>query len=335
MKKIVCNQPKELEIVFEDENFEVGKNEVLIAIKKVGICGTDIHAYGGNQPFFDYPRILGHELAGIAVEIGVEVDTIEKGDQLTVIPYVHCGECIACINGNTNCCVNMQVIGVHRDGGMTDYLIVNAENTFVVNDLSLEDAAIVEPLSISAHAVRRADIKPGETVMIIGAGPIGMGAARFARLAGAKTILMDINEERLQFAKEWAESYFTVVANDAAEEEIRAMNNGALPTVVFDATGNKQSMMKAFDYVSHGGKLVYIGLVKETLSFFNPDFHSKELTLMGSRNATREDFTYVIECLSKGNIKDGFVTNYIDFEEVPTFFKEGDFRTNKTLITIK
>lgn len=335
MKKIVCNQPNELEIVSENTSMEIGKNEVLIAIKKIGICGTDIHAYSGNQPFFDYPRILGHELSGFAEEVGEEVDSVKKGDQLTVIPYVHCGECVACKNDKTNCCVNMQVIGVHRDGGMTNYLKVAAENTMVVNELSMEDAAIVEPLSISSHAVRRADIKPGETVMIIGAGPIGMGAARFAKLAGAKTILMDINEERLIYAKEWTESDFIVIANDHAEEKIIEFNKGALPTVVLDATGNKHSMMKAFDYVSHGGKLVYIGLVKEMLSFFNPDFHSKELTLMGSRNATREDFSYVIEKLSKGYIKAGFVTNHIDFEDVPNFFKEGNFQTNKTLITIK
>ncbi len=334
MKKIVRHEPKNMALVTVDEEFEVANDEVLIAIKHIGICGTDIHAYGGNQPFFDYPRVLGHELSGIAEEIGENVQGIQKGDQVTVIPYVHCGSCTACRQGRTNCCTSMQVIGVHKDGGMAEYLKVPQENVFKVNDLSLEAAATVEPLSIGAHAVRRADVQKEDTVLVIGAGPIGLGVARFTKLIGAKTILMDISEERLTFSQQWTEADATVKAGDNAVDELLALNHQELPTIVIDATGNKQSMEQAFTYVSHGGKLVYVGLVKDTISFSDPDFHSKELTLLGSRNATTEDFNHVIDCMAKGMIKEGYITNRIAFEEVPAFFAANDFRTNKTMISL-
>lgn len=334
MKVITCTEPGKMEeiVVAKPEILEGG--EVIVAIKRVGICGTDIHAFGGNQPFFSYPRVLGHELAGIIEATASDVENIQVGDKVTIIPYLHCGECLACKSGKTNCCTEMQVLGVHVDGGMAEYLKVPASHVFVVNELSLNDAAMVEPLSIGAHAVRRATIQEGETVLIIGAGPIGLGAARFAKLQGAKTIMMDISEERLQFAEEWAACDRTVTVSEDAIEKLKEVNNGSLPSIVMDATGNKQSMTNAFNYVNHGGKLVYVGLVKDTITFFDPDFHAKELTLLGSRNATKEDFEYVISCLEKGQVKSSYVTNRINFDEVNAYFQAGNFRTNKTLITV-
>jgi len=331
MKSIECTEPGAMnEIEIANPN-DIGSAEVLVAIKRIGICGTDIHAYGGNQPFFAYPRILGHELSGLVEATGSGVENIQVGDLVTIIPYMHCEKCLACKSGKTNCCTQMQVLGVHIDGGMSEYVKVPASHVLVVNDLTLDDAAIVEPLSIGAHAIRRAAIEPGETVLVIGAGPIGLGVARFAKLQGAKTIIMDISEERLSFCREWADCDVAIKASEDAMQQLLEVNEGSLPSVVLDATGNKQSMMKAFDYVGHGGKLIFVGLVKDTISFFNPDFHSKELTLFGSRNATKEDFDYVISCLSKGLIKPSYVTNKIEFNELISFFEEGNFRTNKTM----
>ncbi|MFJ7971388.1 zinc-binding alcohol dehydrogenase family protein [Psychrobacillus sp. NPDC096389] len=334
MKVITCTEPGKMDEITLDKPEILADGEVIVAIKRVGICGTDIHAFGGNQPFFSYPRVLGHELAGVIEATASDVENIQIGDKVTIIPYLHCGECLACTSGKTNCCTQMQVLGVHVDGGMAEYLKVPASHVFVVNSLSLNDAAMVEPLSIGAHAVRRAAIQQGETVLIIGAGPIGLGAARFAKLQGAKTIMMDISEERLRFAKEWTACDVTVAATDDAIEKLKEVNNGSLPSVVMDATGNKQSMTTAFNYVNHGGKLVYVGLVKDSITFFNPDFHAKELTLLGSRNATKEDFEYVISCLEKGQVSSSYVTNQIQFDEVNSYFQAGNFRTNKTLITV-
>lgn len=332
MKTVICHKPYEMELMDTEFTSNINENEVLINIKKIGICGTDIHAYGGNQPFFDYPRILGHELSGIAEEIGEQVKSISEGDKVTVLPYINCNECLPCKKGQTNCCKNMQVLGVHRDGGMREYIKVPAENVFAVNNISLEKAATIEPLSIGAHAVKRSEVSENDTVLVVGTGPIGLGVARFAKLTGAKTIVMDLSEERLSFSKEWAECEHTIQAGDRAKEKLLELNDGELPSVVLDATGNKNSMMNSFDYVSHGGKLVYVGLVKDTISFFDPDFHSKELTLLGSRNATKQDFQYVIDCMSNGEIKDNYITNNINFDAVPSFFKAGDFKANKTLI---
>lgn len=335
MKTIVCEEPGTMKIVEQEKPNSLKEKEVLIAIKRIGICGTDIHAFGGNQPFFEYPRVLGHELSGEVAKIGAEVQNVTVGDRVTVIPYMHCGECIACKNGNTNCCTNMQVTGVHIDGGMREFLSIPESHIIKVNQLTLNEAAVVEPLCIGAHAVRRADIKIDDTVLIIGAGPIGLGAARFAKLKGAKTIIMDLNEERLDVCKKWADCNLTLKPSDQSNEELKEMNNGQLPSIVLDATGNKFSMMNAFDYVSHGGKLVYVGLVKDTISFNDPDFHSKELTLMGSRNATLEDFKYVISCMESGKVDaESYISYQIEFEDATDYFHNKSFNTNKALIVL-
>lgn len=334
MKTVVLTEPNKMEITEREDITSIGDNEVVIAIKKIGICGTDTHAVAGNQPFFEYPRVLGHELSGIVDSMGTAVQNVKKGDKVTVIPYIHCGECISCRNGKTNCCTNMKVIGVHQDGGMAEYLKVPEENVFVVNDISLEDAATIEPLCIGAHAVHRANVKEGESVLVVGTGPIGLGVARIAKLKGAKTIVMDLSEDRLDFCKEWADCDEIVQAGEGSLERLLEVNNGELPTVVFDATGNKFSMENSFHFAAHGGQLVYVGLVKDTISFNDPDFHSKELSVKGSRNATKEDFEYVIDCMAKGLIKEGYVTKNIDFNDVPEFFAAGDFRTNKTVISL-
>jgi 2-desacetyl-2-hydroxyethyl bacteriochlorophyllide A dehydrogenase len=325
-----------MEIIEQERSTLTSENEVLVKIKRIGICGTDIHAYGGNQPFFEYPRVLGHELSGVVENVGGHVQKVAPGDQVTIVPYMHCGECIACENGKTNCCTNMKVVGVHIDGGMTEYLVVPQSHVIKANQLSLDAAAVVEPLCIGAHAVRRADIKEDETVLIIGAGPIGLGAARFAKLQGAKTIMMDLSEERLAYSKKWVDSDFILKASENAVEELKSLNNGRLPSVVLDATGNKFSMMGAFNYVSHGGKLVYVGLVKDDISFNDPDFHSKELTLMGSRNATKEDFEYVISCMENGQVDvPSYITHKINFEDAPAYFEAKTFNTNKALIVLE
>lgn len=325
-----------MEIIDQEKPTSIQDHEVLIAIKRIGICGTDIHAYGGNQPFFEYPRVLGHELSGVVEQVGGNVQKVAAGDLVAMIPYMHCGECIACENGKTNCCTNMKVTGVHIDGGMREYLIMPESHVLKVNQLSLNDAAMIEPLSIGAHGVRRADVKEGETVLVIGAGPIGLGAARFAKLQGAKTIMMDISDERLAFSKDWVEADATVKAGEGALEELKKLNNGRLPSVVLDATGNKASMTSAFDYVSHGGKLVYVGLVKDTITFNDPDFHSKELTLMGSRNATLEDFEHVIQAIKAGQVNTAaYITREIEFDKTPEYFESKKFNTNKAIIVLE
>ncbi|UFJ40291.1 zinc-binding alcohol dehydrogenase family protein [Brevibacillus humidisoli] len=331
MKTIVCQEPGKMELVETEAPAHPADDEVILQVKRIGICGTDIHAYNGNQPFFTYPRILGHELSGEVSEVGRAVSTVKKGDKVSVVPYMHCGNCVACRSGKTNCCTKMSVLGVHLDGGMREWIKVPASHAIPVHDLTWEEAAIVEPLSIGAHAVRRAAIQPGETVLVIGAGPIGLGVARFAKLQGANVIAMDMSIERLQFCQQWAESDHTVLASNQPAERILQVNNGEYPTIVFDATGHKGSMMYAFDLVSHGGKLVFVGLVKDQISFSDPDFHAKELTLMGSRNATIEDFQYVIRNMEQGKIDTvRFISETVPFAAAAERF--GEIQGNRQLI---
>lgn len=321
MQKLVCQKPNEF--VFQQSNRPVLKQgEALVRIKRIGICGTDLHAYTGNQPFFTYPRILGHELSGEIVEVAEKNDEFKVTDQVAINPYQECGKCLACRSGKTNCCECLEVRGVHRDGGMQEYVAIPVTHLIKTNDLDLDSAAIVECLSIGAHAVRRADIQKDETVLVIGAGPIGLGVMKFAKLQGAQVIAMDLNENRLAFSENWAEVDYIVKATEQSLEKIKAITNGDLPTIVFDATGNKQSMESSFNYAAFGGKVVFVSLIRDNLSFFYPDFHQKELTLLSSRNATQIDFEIVLQALRNGDVDtNSYVSHKIPFKQVVDQFE--------------
>lgn len=321
MKAIVCEQIEQLKYV-EEEEPNVGQGEALIRIQRIGICGTDLHAFKGNQPFFSYPRILGHELAGYVEALGAGVTGLAIGDLVSVVPYMHCGQCIACRNGKTNCCTDMKVLGVHIDGGMRERVSLPVTHLIKADGLTLDQAAMLEPLSIGAHAVRRSELRAGETALVIGAGPIGLGVMILAKQLGANVIAMDINEERLAFCRDWAGVDHTVNALQFPKEKLAELTNGEFPTVVFDATGNARSMTDSFGLVAHGGKLVYVGLVKADIAFHDPDFHKRELTLMGSRNATMEDFDTVRGALKAGSIDiDRYITHRASFEEMVDQFE--------------
>ncbi|WP_226528978.1 zinc-binding alcohol dehydrogenase family protein [Metabacillus niabensis] len=334
MKVISCEEPKRF-AEKEEEIPLINQGEVLIKVKSIGICGTDIHAFYGNQPFFTYPRVLGHELSGEIVEVGVNDCELKAGDSVAVLPYLECGKCIACRQGKTNCCTNMKVFGVHIDGGMKEYIKLPIDHVIKINGISFDQGAMIEPLSIGAHAVRRSKIRDNQFALVIGGGPIGLGVMKFAKLAGAKVIAMDINEERLQFCKDWAQVDFTINAREDPVEAITMITNGDFPEVVFDATGNKSSMMNAFQYVSHGGLLVYVGLVKEDITFNDPEFHKREMSLLGSRNATREDFKYVISCVNNGDIDvNPIITKRLKLNDIAAGFEVVTNPTNNIIKAI-
>ncbi len=318
MKYIVCEKPGEF-LLKEKEAPKRKEGEALLQINKVGICGTDLHAYSGNQAFFTYPRILGHELASEVLEIGENKQGIKSGDKVVVMPYVSCGKCIACRNGKTNCCTNITVLGVHGDGGMQEQITVPANILLKANHLSDNEMAIVEPLAIGAHAVRRAAIQKGEIVAVVGAGPIGIGIMKLAQIAGAKVIAIDMNEERLQYAKEKIGVDYIVKAGANAVDEISKITNGDLCTAVFDASGNKYALEACPDYMSHGGRFVLVGLSKGELTYTHPKVHAKEMTLMCSRNATTEDFEHVINVLDQFPT-DSFITHSVDYTEMISNF---------------
>lgn len=287
-------------------------DEALTRVHRVGICGTDLHAYEGTQPFFSYPRVLGHELAVEILELGsaARADGLAVGDICAINPYLECGTCGACRRGSPNACVRLQVMGVHRDGGMSEFLTIPARKLRRAAGLPLEAVALVEMFSVGAHAVRRAGIDANSTVLVIGAGPIGLGTMQFAWLRGAQVIALDINPARLAFCRDRIGIDYTIDGRTDPEEQLRERLNGELPTAVFDATGSARSMMNAFRYVAHGGRLIYVGISKEDISFSDPHFHSREMSLLASRNATDADFDWVIAALTTEKIKlDGWITH--------------------------
>lgn len=314
MKYIVCEKPGEF-ILKEKESPVRKEGEALLQINKVGICGTDLHAYAGNQAFFTYPRILGHELASEVLEIGENDRGIKAGDKVVVMPYISDPNSVASRNGKPNCCPNITVLGVHGDGGMQEKITVPADILLKANNLSNNEMAIVEPLAIGAHAVRRAAIQKGEIIAVLGAGPIGIGIMKLAQIAGAKVIAIDMNQDRLTYAKEKIGVDYIVKASAESVEEVLKITNGNLCDAVFDASGNKYALEACPDYMSHGGRVVLVGLSKGELTYSHPKIHAKEMTLMCSRNATTEDFEHVISVLNQFPTE-SFITHSVDFTEM-------------------
>jgi len=320
MQVLFCEKPGEF--IYKDVvNPELLPGYTILKIRRIGVCGTDLHAYEGTQPYFNYPRVLGHELAAEVAETDGG-SGFSVGEAVTIIPYFACGVCIACRNGKTNCCSTIQVCGVHIDGGMAEYFAVPTQYVIHGNGLSFDELALVEPLAIGAHGIRRANVQAGEFVLVMGAGPIGLGLMEFARIAGAKVIVLDINDGRLAFCKNTLHVPYTINgANADVMAELAQITGGDMPTVVIDATGNRNAMVKGFEYLAHGGRYVLVGLQKAELSFSHPEFHKREATLMSSRNATKADFSYVMDCMQQGLIKPStYITHRTTFGQIKDEF---------------
>ena len=328
MRTLVCRKP--FELTFEERAMpDVKEHEVLIKVSAVGICGTDIHAYAGNQPFFEYPRVLGHEMSGTITTLGARIKNFKIGQRVALIPYLFCGKCDACLSGKTNCCEKISVIGVHQDGAFSEYIAVPESNVLSIAD-NVDDitAALIEPYAISAHAVRRAQLKAGEDVLVVGAGPIGIGAAAIALADGANVVIADTSSER----RAHIQQHLNVPTVDPLNQKIEDYFNGRLPLVVIDATGNQKAMNNAVNLIRHGGRIVFVGLFKGNLEFSDPDFHKKETTMMGSRNATPEDFEKVQRLMAEGKLSSSMMlTHTFKYEELAQIYEE-KITKNRALI---
>lgn len=297
-------------------------DEVLVRVKRVGVCGTDLHIYTGKQPYLSYPRVMGHELAGL-VEEAPEGSALQPGDVVYVMPYLSCGHCIACRAGKTNCCTRIQVLGVHRDGAFTEYLSVPQAFVHRADGVTLDQAAMVEFLAIGAHAVRRANVQAGQRVLVVGAGPIGMAAMVFAKLRGATVTALDGRQDRLDFCRDTLGMAATVALGEQPEHDevqLAALTEGEFFDTVFDATGNPQAMERGFRFVAHGGTYVLISIVGANITFSDPEFHKRETTLLASRNATTEDFETVLRAMRAGLIPAALNTHRMPLSRVPEDF---------------
>ncbi|MEO7992053.1 MAG: zinc-binding alcohol dehydrogenase family protein [Chryseolinea sp.] len=321
MKALTCINPHQLEYQDHSEP-RMSTGNTILKIRRIGICGTDLHAFEGTQPFFSYPRILGHELAGEIIDSD-GAPGFTQGEIVTFIPYFNCQTCIACRSGKPNCCEKINVFGVHIDGGMVEYVSVPSYSLVHGEGLEMSTLALAEPLAIGAHGIRRANVIPGEYVLVIGAGPIGLGTMEFARIAGAQVIALDVNEARLTFCRQKLQVAHTINPLSADPiAQLREITNDDMPTVVIDATGSLKAINQGFHYLAHGGRYVLIGLQKGDISFSHPEFHKREATLMSSRNATRQDFDHVIDVLKRGLIKPStYITHRVSFDDVKSNFQ--------------
>ena len=295
MRTIILEQPGQFRLADTDSPSAPGVGEVLVRVRSVGICGTDLHAYRGRQPFFSYPRILGHELGVEVAAVGLGVEGLVPGDRCAVNPYLNCGACGACRRGTTNCCEKLRVLGVHIDGGMREQIVVPAAHLYKSDLLTLQQLALVETLGIGAHAVGRARVQPGERTLVVGAGPIGLSTLEFLRIEGADLGLLEISEARRRFAESRFPGLRCYTSAEQAAQEADA-------TLVFDCTGNPASMHGAFKLPVNGGRLVFVGLFVGDVTFHDPDFHRKELTLLASRNATPAEHRRIVGLLEAGRI---------------------------------
>lgn len=319
MLTVICETPGTLSALERTRPVR-GENEVLLRVKRVGVCGTDLHIFTGNQPYLTYPRVMGHELSGL-VEEAPENSGLAAGDAVYVMPYLSCGQCIACRRGKTNCCVNIQVLGVHRDGAFAEYLTVPAGFVHKATGITLDQAAMVEFLAIGAHAVRRGDVQKGERVLVVGAGPIGMAVLTFSTLRGATVTALDTRADRLDFCRRelGASATVRIGADDVAQ--LSALTGGDFFDVVFDATGNSKAMERGFQFIAHGGRYVLVSIVGDSITFADPEFHKREATLLGSRNATLADFETVIDAMRAGQIADRAMnTHRLALADVPARF---------------
>ncbi len=302
MNTLILDKPEQFRFAQTDEPAAPPVGHALVRVHRVGICGTDWHAYRGRQPFFSYPRVLGHELGVVVEKVNDPASDLKPGDRCSVEPYLNCGHCIACRRGKSNCCVNLQVLGVHVDGGMRERITLPANKLHRSSKLSLEQLALVETLGIGCHAVDRAAAEPGEWVLVIGAGPIGLSIIPFAKANGSRVIVADVSESRLDFCRKHMGADETIDARGDILAALKTITSNDLPTLVLDATGAPPSMAKTFDFVAPGGRIVFVGLFQGEVSFNDPNFHRREITLLASRNSRPADFKRIIKLVEDGAV---------------------------------
>ena len=313
MKALCLRAVQTFEWIDVPEPSAPAAGEVLVAVHAIGICGTDVSGYLGKMPFIEFPRVLGHELGVEVLAVGAGVTQVAVGDRCSVEPYLNCGLCHACRQGRTNCCMTLEVLGVHRDGGMCERLILPASKLHRSARLNFEQLALVETLAIGCHAVERGAVLKSDDVLIIGAGPIGLSVLEFARLATRRVAVLETNEDRRDFVKA---HYPGVIVLQHIPPECFAQ-------VVFDATGHAGSMSQTLNHAKFTGRIVFVGITKEPFALDDPLLHRRELTLLASRNALSADFPRIIGLIESGQIDTRpWISHRTDFNHLPESFPE-------------
>lgn len=327
MRAIQFRAPREIHITNLPEPAAPAPGEALVRTHRMGVCGTDAACFRGTFPFFEYPRTPGHELGLEVLAVGEGVTHVKPGDRCSLEPYLDDPASHVSAKGCPNCCPTLRVVGVHQDGGLRlGAFAVPARKLHPGNDLDYDQLALVETLAIGCHAVHRAAPRAGETVLVIGAGPIGLACLEFLKLAeGVRLLVLDPLQGRLDFCASHVDGLTPIrfETNGAHLARLESLTDGRLADVVIDATGNAASMSGCFHYAAFAGRVVYVGITTSEVSFPHaPVFHRRELTLMASRNALPADFSRIIGLIREGRIRTTpWITHRMGFDDVPRDFE--------------
>jgi 2-desacetyl-2-hydroxyethyl bacteriochlorophyllide A dehydrogenase len=338
MQSVIFNNPREVGLV-EIPEPEMGTEDVLVDIHFVGLCGSDLSTYRGQMPFIKYPRIPGHEISGTIVKKGDKVpQNILIGDKVMLSPYTNCGICPACQVGRINTCQFNETLGVQRDGALTTQIAISYKKVFSSSILDHEELALVEPLSVGYHAANRGRVSEIDSVLVLGCGTIGMGAIAACACKGATVIAVDIDDMKLDLARELGASYTVNSIKEEIPEKVNALTNGQGVNVSIEAAGLSRLFRLAVDMTAFAGRVVYVGYTKEEVSYDTTMFVRKELTIYGSRNALHV-FPSVIKMLEKREKSfKRLISKIYPFDKTGEALQEWDQNTGKItkiLIDIK
>lgn len=339
MKAVQVPTAHELRIIEQERPAVVNADDVLVKIKRVGICGSDMHIYHGTNPLATYPRIVGHEVAGEVAEVGNAVTGLQPGDHVVVEPINYCGECYACRKGRPNVCEKLSVFGVHEDGGMREYAVLPEKQLHSVNkDLSWDEIVLAEPYTIGAQAVWRGNVEAGDTVLIQGCGPIGICILKLAKIAGAHVFMTDLSEERMAFAKESGADEVINAGKESVKDRILELTDGTGPNVVIDAVGMPATVELSIDLVSPAGYVVVLGFDERPSAIPQLPITKKEITIVGSRLQTNQ-FGKVVDLLNSGELRsDGLITHKFaldDVQEAFNYVENNPDKVRKALIVFE
>ncbi len=322
MKAIVLEGPGKAVVRDVEEPVATSDDDVLLAVRYVGLCGSDLNSYRGRNPLVSFPRILGHEVSAVVAETNPKHPEWPAGTKVTLSPYNHCGVCASCRRKRYNACKDNLTMGVMRDGAMCERVYVPASRLFHAN-LSLKELCLVEPLTVGFHSAARGSVVPGETVAVIGCGGVGLGAVAGAAYRGARVIAIDVDDRKLATAKKAGAVETIHSGREDVHGKLAALTDGLGPDVVIEAIGLPDTYRMAVEEVAFTGRVIYIGYAKEPVSYETKFFVQKELDIRGSRNALPEDFREVIRMLEAGRFPvDDAVTHIVPMEQAPSILDE-------------
>jgi threonine dehydrogenase-like Zn-dependent dehydrogenase len=295
--------------------------EILLRVRMVGLCGSDLNSFRGKNPMVRFPRIPGHEIAATIVEGTSSFPALAAGVNVTMSPYTNCGKCASCLRGRPNACAFNETLGVQRDGALTEFITMPPEKLYPAA-LTIKELCLVEPLTVGFHAVARGRVTSADKVAIFGCGGVGLGAIAASHFAGATTIAVDLDDDKLQLAKKAGTTHIVNSAQSRLHEQLLDLTDGRGPDVIIEAVGHPQTFRAAVEEVAFTGRVVYIGYAKEPVAYETKLFVQKELDILGSRNALPEDFRSVMKMLEehKFPVEDA-VGSIVSLDNAPSILK--------------